>query len=173
MEKKIDKGFLVISPHNDDILIGCYRLVRNRLVRYVYFSSPENVDERVDEKRMAEAKKLCEDFGIEILGSKDEVRNLVKGNRELIILLPSPIGHPYHRAIEGWFRQEFGAEIDKGEVRIGWYSIEMSEFWVKVLPPKERDEKRKLLNKYFKLEKDLWENDNKYFLFEGVILDGG
>jgi len=47
----------------------------------------------------------------------------------------------------------------------------MKDFFVNVLPGEVASRKERFLNKYYKSQSDLWEYDNRYFLFEGVVIE--
>jgi len=148
---------IVISPHNDDLLIGFFSLIKKGQIKYAYFLELES------DMKEEEAKKFCKDTGIEIVDQVRFSQLLVEG---IPVIIPSPeSNHPTHKNIRGWLVMNYEIPLNN----IYFYSTDMKEFWIRLLSKEEQGHKRALLDSYFPLEKDLWASDNKYFLFEGVI----
>jgi len=149
---------IVISPHSDDILLGVYSCIKNNEVDYVYF-----IDFEGDKKREKEARMFCEDMKIKIINKKKLGKLLSAGET---VLIPNPeSSHPLHKCVMGWLFMTFKVQYNQ----VGFYSTDMDEFWIKLLSNSQRRDKLEMLNKYFPLEKELWENNAKYYLFEGII----
>lgn len=152
---------IIFSPHSDDEIIGCYRIL-DQVSRIIYFDDDDN-------NRVDESKKFCEDFNaecefaytFEILN--DELYNF----DNCTIYAPDPFGehHPLHREVgmaacllNSWKRIK----------ELYLYSTDMTQPWVREVP--DSFSKKELLNKYYSSQRDLWTHDYKYFLFQGTIL---
>jgi len=155
---------LIISPHNDDALIGCFLYLTNRIkffeisfnksTNYIFFGSEELEGERYEE-----AMRFAKDFNLIVA---DLEFNLITSEFDLV-LAPSPeSSHYYHK----YFAYK---SLDiKAKHRI-FYSTDMTEWWVRPLPNDLRELKKDLLDKYFVYEKDLWRYDGRYYIFEGYV----
>jgi len=152
---------LIISPHNDDALIGCFLYLTGRTSLFrLKFEEAENFilfGSRMSEVALEEAVRFAKDFGIEVL---DGCR--VEGGVD-VVLSPSPESrHPEHRY---WAWKSF----DTNSKHRVFYSTDMSEWWVTPLRPEDAERKRALLDAYFVPESDLWRYDARYYLFEGYV----
>lgn len=145
---------VIIAPHPDDELIGCYKLITSGLVKKIVYVS--NSIERINS-----ADKLCRDFDIQF-GLVTNLIALHHLDKNDIYLVPSITDHhPLHRQVNGIMK----------EYKNGYYSIDMNAEFIKELLPNEQQEKHNLLNRYYPDQKALWENDWKYFLFEGTVIE--
>ncbi|MEM5866361.1 MAG: hypothetical protein QXG39_00375 [Candidatus Aenigmatarchaeota archaeon] len=150
--------FVVLSPHTDDAVIGCWELIKNGKVRAIIYCNTEK-------EEVKELEKFCEDYGIQlfILPDKNDL-NFVKKTLddfpEHILLLPSSNDfHPIHKFYSSW---QYCFD------RCGFYSVDMNVDWIRKINSFEN--KKKVLDRYFKTKKDLWKNNAKYYLFEGVVV---
>jgi hypothetical protein len=156
---------LIISPHNDDALIGCFLYLTNKLkINGVSFSEAENYilfgGEELDSDRMKEAVLFAEDFNLKLVTST----YMVLSNLDFdIVIAPSPESKHYYHKYLAWKSLDV-----KAKCRV-FYSIDMEEWWVRPLPVDLRRVKKELLDKYFPLEKSLWDSDAKYYIFEGYV----
>jgi len=151
---------LIISPHNDDALIGCflylagYRKLHKVGIKeaenYVYFGREE-----LEGDRLTEAVKFAKDFNLTIVDDFDSDYDLV--------LAPSPESKHYYHRYFAWKSLDV-----KAGCRI-FYSTDMEEWWVRPLPIPLRKLKKELLDRYFPQERDLWAYDGRYYMFEGYI----
>jgi hypothetical protein len=142
------KRYVIIAPHADDEIIGCYSFLAAGLVDSVMFQA---------RAAMEEAISASEHFGFNIKSIED-----FKSDKSKIYLFPDPIyeTHPDHR--------ELGA-IGEGFLRGGeaviFYTTNMSAPYIFELP--QAAIKRKCLDALYPTKKSLWEYEHKYFLFEG------
>ena len=146
--------YIIIAPHPDDELIGCFMLFKRKLVKKVIYIEPDIV-------RKNEAIYFCEAMRVQcVFIEKAEELNKIFVEKDHIYMAPSlQDHHPLHKMIS----------VLGKRFRFGLYSIDMNAEFVKELHPRLRDEKREILNKYYSSQKSLWENDHKYFLFEGTV----
>lgn len=156
---------VIIAPHPDDELIGCYEIIQN---------AKENIDilysiRKFDSERYNEAKVLPLKFSDKIITQRF-VTNFTNTIKEYILsenltyYFPDPIyeTHPIHR--------RYGAE---GEIllRKGYdvifYSTNMNAPYIHEVD--DSKEKENLLNSIYPSQKDLWKFEKKYVLFEGRV----
>lgn len=150
--------FVVIAPHPDDELIGCFTLFEKGLVeKVIYINS--------DTKRGLKAQQLAHkfEFSTEFVNLKHFSSNY-RFNSKKIYLVPALTDiHFLHRVVNIITRLK--------TKRIGYYTTEMNTFFTRVLDKKTAERKRKTLDKYYHDQKSLWQYEWKYFLFEGIIYD--
>ena len=156
------KTFVIISPHPDDELIGCYTLFKRGLVRAVWYGE-------TDEERMKNAERFGKEWGFEILYGKQlsfYQKFIIKEvyPKNCVYLFPDTNEkHPLHRFLSSVAQQS--------SYKIGYYSTDMNASYIRELSKKDQQAKRAMLDKYYPDQKSLWENDWRYFLFEGICYD--
>ena len=151
---------IIIAPHADDELIGCYSLIKRKLIHSVwYIDSPP--------ARFEYAKKAGEELGF--FTSEVDFRDLHTAlwgsNNTLTTFLVPDIAdnHLLHKAVNCIGRLS-GAKL-------GYYTTDMNTGYVRELSEDDKREKREVLNRFYPDQSSLWERDWKYFLFEGVVYD--
>lgn len=148
---------VIISPHFDDAEIGCYEIITNPLIKPIIIYMQYN-----DEKRKKESLKLKEQLSnIKIQLFQKSIPSIFLDPKN-ILYFPDPIFefHPEHRR---W--GHYGEELLRKGLNVIFYNINMQAPYIhEVKFPKE---KKKLLDKIYPSQKDLWKNDAKYYLFEG------
>ena len=153
---------LIISPHNDDVLIGCFKVVVERglgeLLKFddvLVFFDERGFEGNSDRKR--EAHTFSEDMKLTVVENPfDEVVD--------VVFAPSPESyHPLHK-YWSWRALDLKSNV------LVYYSIDMIEWWVRPLSSSDSKLKHLLLDKYFPIESDLWKCDAKYYLFEGYTV---
>uniref|UniRef100_A0A7C3WMV8 PIG-L family deacetylase n=1 Tax=Dictyoglomus turgidum TaxID=513050 RepID=A0A7C3WMV8_9BACT len=151
--------FVIIAPHPDDELIGCFTLFQKRLVKKVYYILS-------DLKRRVNAEILGKEWGFstEFLTFDEFFKKKLVFQFDEICLVPDILDrHPLHKAV---------SVISKAKnYPLGYYTTEMNTGYVRELTKKDQKLKKKMLDKYYPTEKSLWQYDWKYFLFEGITLD--
>ena len=158
--KEPEKKYVIVSPHNDDAVIGCWELVARGEVKKIIYINENNED------ALNEIKRFCEDFKIELdvcsdVGNVFKIVPLALIDNCIILVPSNNDHHPEHKLCSS-------LQYIIGRDYIGLYSIDMNEQWVRETGnPKEKEE---ILNKYFPSKKDLWEYDKKYILFEGKVV---
>jgi len=147
------KKCVIVAPHADDEIIGCYEVMtaKNVKIHEILFGSREALKEAV----------LKEEYLDISMGMAEKV-DFEKYPSDLILLFPDPIYefHPMHRM---W--GAVGEKLLRQGKTVVFYSVNMQAPYIhEVKSPKA---KRKYLNTLYPEKNSLWENDNKYFLFEG------
>lgn len=145
-------NIVVIAPHPDDELIGCFTLLRRGAVKYVYFLDVDTM----------EFERSAEEFKFKVVTDFSEVLNEVD-----VILVPDPCErHPLHK--EAYV---FGRKLAiKHNKMLGLYSTEMTASYVDLLPKQIALEKRAYLDLIYPSKADMWRYEHKYWLYEGVVV---
>ena len=147
---------LIIAPHIDDELIGCYPVLRDAkaedndiTVAWFYELTPE---------RTAEGRALAGHMGFKVLGcdindSYSPANARVPYDR---IYVPSrKDSHTDHKSLNAKYRS----------VATHFYSVDMVN--ARVLSSKDQADKKHLL-RFYKSQSSLWENDARYYLFDSI-----
>lgn len=151
------KKHVIVAPHADDELIGCFSLLDKRSVHTVV------VPNQTAKKEMFPCQDM---YGFEIqIGDELNIYNLAVFARELggNIFFPDPI-HEYHHAHRFWGAQ--GEKVYRqGQHNVAFYTVNMMAPYVSdsYIPTR----KKAKLDVCYPGKKDLWKYDHKYFLFEG------
>ncbi|MEM3443987.1 MAG: hypothetical protein QXP04_03775 [Candidatus Nanoarchaeia archaeon] len=145
------KKVLIMAPHPDDEIIGCFQLLHRKEVKHVCFITSE--------EEMYTSSKF---FEFEIV-PVEEVENTTWN----AIFVPDPFErHPLHR--KTW---ALGHQVSsKLGSRLGLYSTQMDASYVDLLPEKLAKLKMEVLNKIYHRKSDMWKYEHKYWLYEGVVL---
>jgi hypothetical protein len=142
--------YIIIAPHADDEIIGCYELLATGMVKSVLFP---------DETALKEAEKSSEHFLFSRghIEDEDYYKSL-----EITYVFPDPYfeTHPKHRELGS-----LGESLLRQHRHVIFYSTTMSAPYIhEVTQPAL---KRQCLNKLYPTKKDLWAYEHKFFLFEG------
>ena len=143
------KEYVIIAPHADDEIIGCYELLKKGLSKHVFFGS---------EKAREEAVISSELFGFSI-----HLFDEMPTSSSWIYVFPDPTYelHPDHRSYGS-----FGEDIlRKYGYEVLFYSTNMNAPYIHEIPQPEL--KRRDLERCYSKKNSLWLYDHKYFLFEG------
>lgn len=148
---------IIVAPHPDDELIGCYDVLKNQewSIAVLYSGDTEPA-------RREEALKVKEHFPslkAQMFHNTIPSPFLNLRNR---FYFPDPIYevHPDHRR---W--GQIGESMARQGFDVIFYVINMMAPYIYRQPA--RDDKKKCLDDLYPSQKDLWKYDNKYFLFEG------
>ncbi len=145
---------IIIAPHPDDEIIGCYSVLTHTTPIIIY--SPN-----LPLKRREEALKLKEhtDVRVQLFQSSVPSHFLEVKN---IFYFPDPATevHPLHRQ---WGM--IGEQILRSGFDVIFYTTTMQVPYISEV--NEPDKKEELLNKVYPSQKNLWEYEKKYILFEG------
>lgn len=147
---------VIIAPHCDDEVIGTYEILKSNDDIVIIYSTCN------DDKRMEHAKKLKEFFSkIRQQIRSDWVPNYLL-NRDYTYYSPdlSTEVHPLHR--------EWGFHLEKmarNGYNVIFYTTLMNTPYIHEVTSWQ--DKRRILNRVYSDQKDLWKFDHKYFLFEG------
>jgi hypothetical protein len=157
-----------IIPHPDDEIIGLYRLINAGLVDLLVVMEPVSEIER--EKRLDEMEKCAEHFRIdvEIAKSHNEMQILIEdlrySNNGVKFMAPDPLyeTHPLHK--------KCAAVVDAtcSDEEVFYYSTQMNTPYLDEIGlSSEGLHKRATLDRFYQTQKSLWDNDYRYWLFEG------
>lgn len=160
---------IILAPHPDDEIIGCYSVMKRHKTQGGNLSV---VMLRVGSVlREKESRIFAQNFPFHICyRTLEGMRKLMKGMKnpngvveQTIIYAPDPIfeTHPDHRAV-GMIAEELLREENKNVI---FYSVNMRAPYV--FPIQRSYDKEFLLSQAYPTQRKLWENDSRYFLFEG------
>ncbi len=149
---------IIISPHSDDELIGCFSLIKKGMIDEVIHIDP-------DPKRFALAEIVGKELGFNVtsLTFRYLVDFLKTGHPYTYFVPDVADNHLLHKAINCVARLS--------GCRLGYFSTDMNTGYVKELSAEMKREKLLALNKFYPDQASLWGRDWKYFLFEGVVAE--
>ena len=141
---------IILAPHVDDEIIGCYSLLKNsKITKVIYFYD-------LTDERKEEALKIGKFFEHEVSFNGFEE----KISQNAIIYIPSKFDyHPHHYKI-----YQYGQILVPGE-KIFCYSVEKN-LHCNLLSEEDRNFKLKVLNDQIPSQKELWASNMKYIIFE-------
>lgn len=143
------KKYIIVAPHADDEIIGCFELLSTGRVEAVLYPN---------EKAVQEAVAMSEEFGVNI----GLFENCDLEVQDSILLFPDPYfeTHPAHRNIGA-----MGEELLRRGQAVIFYTTNMLPPYIhEVNTPRT---KKLVLDNLYPNKKDLWAYEHKYFLFEG------
>ena len=158
---------LIIAPHPDDEVIGCWSVLQGSQVCYGGGTGG------CSEERYKEAQRVAIGLNFECMGlawgigslfvKVEDFKKCCKGG---VVLAPDPHFElqPLHRQI-GAVVSAFCREL---ALRFVSYSTSMTAPYVRELPPLTQEVKRNALDKFYSSQASLWAMDHRYFLFEGL-----
>jgi hypothetical protein len=149
----MSKEYVIVAPHADDEIIGCYSLLKTGKVKKVVFGT-------VGAMMEAEASSHNFDFSAHSLDNYDFDTN---PNEVLFFPDPTTETHPEHRRIG-----MLGEELLRAGREVVFYSTNMSAPYIS--EQQASANKLRCLNNLYPLKKALWKYEHKYFLFEGYTL---
>lgn len=156
IEAQDQAGVVIIAPHPDDEIIGCYEIITNKDL-----SSAVIYSDKIDGKRREAAVTLREYSNIKLQMFQQSIPpSLLKDTNTFYF--PDPVYeiHPLHRQ---WGL--IGESMARGGFDVIFYSTSMTAHYIHEVD--EPEKKKELLNKVYKDQSDLWKYDHRYFLFEG------
>lgn len=150
------KDIVIVAPHPDDELIGCFEILNQSRSSIIIYPS------NTSSNRKRETENLVRCFQIKTLLFENKIPDSLLG-KNLTFYFPDPIHEyqPDHR--------EFGA-IGESLARhdgenVIFYSVNMMAPYIhKVKFPTVKED---YLNKIYPSQKDLWKYEKKYVLYEG------
>ena len=149
---------VIVAPHPDDEVIGCYEILKNKdrkvAIFYIEESSKLRNDEALKLKEHFESIKLqffCPSIPTSFL------------NPDNIFYFPDPIfeKHFAHRTI-GIYGENL---LRHSNLNVQFYSTNMEAPYIHEVSNPE--EKERILDLVYPSQKLLWSVDKKYILFEG------
>jgi len=162
-----ENQFIIVAPHPDDELIGCWSLLNHPTIKPLIIYTGN-----ISEERKKEALKLKEFTRVQAQLFLHNIPGQFL-SKENTFLFPDPIydSHPEHR-----FFGAMGEDIARKGGNVIFYSTEMNAPYKYVLDEKSQKEKEAMLNNIYESQSDLWKYEKKYILFEGFnqwIFPGG
>lgn len=155
-ELKQAKDIVIISPHYDDEVIGCFEIITNEKLKTTILYSSQ------DSSRRNEAAVLREYTNIknQVVSPQTLPPNLI--DRNIIYLIPDPHFeiHPLHRQ---W--GNIGESMVRNRLNVIFYTTSMNTPYIREV--EEPEKKKEILNRVYPSQADLWKFDHKYFLWEG------
>jgi len=156
-EKNSLANTIIVAPHPDDEIIGCFEQLRNPFNSLVLiYSGDTDADRR---ETVLELKKQLDQIKIQLFQNSIPPTFL---NNENVFFFPDPIyeTHPKHRE---W--GNMGESMARQGFKVNFYNTNMTAPYIHEVNNPE--DKKYLLDKVYPDQKSLWEFDHKYFLFEG------
>jgi len=154
-----EKKFVIIVPHYDDELIGCFSLLSKKLVVQVYYIN-------CLEEQRAKAKIIGRHYEFEpiFIDFKDFYKNFRSmWQKEFIYLVPDITErHPLHRMVN--------MVVLFSGCLLGYYSTQMETSYVRLLSKEVAKMKKEALDNYYPEEQSLWQFEHKYYLYEGICI---
>ncbi len=148
---------IIIAPHPDDEIIGCFEQIKNPTNNIaIIYSGDTDVDRR---ETVLKLKEKCETVRLQLFQQTVPQTFLNPKNK---FFFPDPIYevHPKHR--EWGF---MGEQLARNGFDVTFYNTIMNAPYVHEVIMS--DDKKYLMNEIYPDQKSLWEYDHKYFLFEG------
>jgi len=142
---------IIIAPHADDELIGCYSVLLTGTVGNVFYGS---------EAAIEEAKACAAHFNFGRLLAEQALPESVGMGYTFYFPDPAYELHPLHRYLGA-----IGEDMLRNGEDVIFYTTNMNAPYMHVVNAPEV--KKGLLDSAYFEKRDLWKYDHKYFLFEG------
>lgn len=143
------RNVVIVAPHVDDELIGCWSYLRDGLVSTVIYL------EELSPERRAEALACANTYGFEAVFDCAEFTPVL----EKLLLVPSITDtHPAHRRAN--------LEWRKCCHNVKFYSVDLNQPTKQALP--DWQDKKAALDRLFPSQQALWATNANYYLFEDV-----
>lgn len=144
---------VILAPHVDDEMIGCWSLFANGQVSYVVYF------EDLTAERKEEAKHMQQIMGVKHI-SFEGFDFIVEP--DMMLYVPNIAdAHPSHKMVNHWAKKHNNPKK--------YYSVDMNVPFV-VLDDIDQKDKRGMLTLCYPSQSKLFEND-KYWLFESIMDD--
>lgn len=158
MENGKKPEIIIVAPHPDDEIIGCYSILKNKDLSPIIIYTENVSNERREEA--LKLKTIIPNVKIQLFQKTIPGHFLSPFNT---YYFPDPTYefHPAHR-MAGATGEIFLREM---KYNIIFYNVNMQAPYI--FEVKDKDEKKKLLNEVYPSQSGLWDSDAKYFLFEG------
>jgi len=145
-------SYIVIAPHADDEIIGCYELLTkwNKDIKVVLFPSQQAIDESGLSSQIMKFDRGHTDYLPTIITKSD------------VLVFPDPIYelHPEHRK---W--GQIGEQYARSGHKVIFYTTNMLAPYIHEV--EFSFVKKEVLDRVYFEKQQLWLYDHKYFLFEG------
>lgn len=148
---------VIVAPHPDDEIIGCFEQINNPMNNLVIIYSGDTHAER--RETVLNLKKTLDHVKMQLFQNSIPPTFLSRTN---LFFFPDPIYevHPKHRE---WGM--IGESMARQGFNVTFYNTIMNAPYIHEVNNPE--DKKYLLNEVYPDQKSLWEYDHKYFLFEG------
>ncbi len=154
------KEIVILAPHPDDELIGCFEVIEQHEESGVVVLYP---DVSVFPLWVSRGEKMTLPLKMHpVMG--DECRQYLRKTEAYTYLFPDPV-YEYHPSHRKW--GAIGEQLLREGLDVFFYSVNMSAPYVR--ETKSANRKRNMLNMYYPENGDLWKYEHKYFLFEGQV----
>lgn len=155
-EKEVRKDTIIVAPHPDDEIIGCFEILIDPNIKSIVLYSGDT-----PANRREELLKLRNFTEVKHQVFQNSIPPTLL-NRNNTFYFPDPYfeHHPKHR--EWGF---IGESIARSGIEVIFYTTNMTAPYIHEV--EKSIEKRQLLDKVYKSQSELWRFDHKYFLFEG------
>ena len=156
---------VIIAPHVDDEVIGCYSILSAGNVSKVIYVTDFG---EVTEARRVEAIRASRMFGFDpVFCTLAEIAENTLTST--VIYAPNIAdNHPHHKVVNMFVRSMPSTAL----MSIRYYSIDMNVS-PKLLSPEDRTSKLNVLNLLYPTQAELFASDAKYFLFEELSSTDG
>jgi hypothetical protein len=152
---------IVVAPHPDDELIGCFSLLHKREATEVWYVFDHSIDNR---SRMREALRCADTFNFKPIfldGIQDLLEYAEKLTQKRLVIPSIHDSHPQHRLVNQICRK----------YACMFYSVDLEYAkGKKVLEPFQALEKKLYLDDIYSGQKSLWGANASYYLFENLSL---
>jgi hypothetical protein len=151
---------LIIAPHPDDEIIGCFNLLLHAKYKKVAVYYPFCIG---DEPGIERAAKR---FSFSVIRTLETFQELIEQDRNQTHLYAPDVyfeTHPEHRKWGFWAEQQYRRRLVS---TLTFYSTIMRAPYIfEVSVPRL---KKDALDKCYPEKQSLWDSDHRYFLFEGM-----
>lgn len=141
--------YTIFAPHVDDEVIGCYSLLKEKNIKVVYFSELSLI-------RKKEALNASRAFQFKFSFSG---YNYKPAQDEILVVPCKEDLHPEHRKVNAFAKSFSNKKL--------YYTTDKNVAYC-VLPENAVTIKKMLMNRLYPSQAKLWENDDKYILFERI-----
>lgn len=152
----MSENAVIIAPHFDDEIIGCYEILTNEMFKPIIVYMQEDEERKIES---FELKKINDRVQVQLF--QKSIPSLIL-KKENTLFFPDPVYefHPDHRK---WGAH--GEELLRQGFNVIFYNVNMQAPYIHEV--KDFKQKRHMLEKVYPSQKNLWKFDAKYYMFEG------
>ena len=168
------KRNVIIAPHPDDELIGCFELLYEKPSTCTVILFKDILDEIISEERIRESQSLGKHLGYDVIVFDNPIsfKNIVKNelpwkSNETILWLPELNEHYHHSYVTSLL---FDLKKTYKELTLGLYTVKMNTSYTR--KSKYSDLKMKYAYTFFASQKEFFFSNQHVLIFEGrVVVD--